>query len=371
MSHGGGSRDLLAVYVSGHGYGHGTRTAEVLRAMRERARALPIAVTTSAPTFLFDDVVEPPLVVRTKTVDVGLVQKDALVIDEAGTADACRVFREGWGALVDEEARWLREAGARLVLGDIPPVAFAAANEAGVPSLALGNFSWDWIYRHLAVRHPALAEAAAEAAAAYGEAGELLRLPFAGEMSAFRRISDVPLVVRRPGLARSEARAKLGLAERPTALLTFGGIGMPGLQVGALGALEGWQFVLTGAPANGGAPNLRHVDRSTLAKAGLAYPDLVGAADVVVTKPGYGIVSDCVGAGARLVYTDRGDFPEYPIMVAEMTRYLPAVHASNEDVRDGRLGPALEAVMAAPFPDAPRADGSSVAAERILAAIAR
>ena len=93
----------------------------------------------------------------------------------------------------------------------------------------------------------------------------------------------------------------------------------------------------------------------------------MGAADVVVTKPGYGIVTDCIGASTRLVYTDRGDFPEYPVMVEEMGRYLPAVFASNEEVREGRLGRALEAVRALPFPDPPRTDGAQVAAERLLA----
>ncbi len=56
-----------------------------------------------------------------------------------------------------------------------------------------------------------------------------------------------------------------------------------------------------------------------------------------MTKPGYGIVSDCIGARTRLVYTERGDFPEYPIMVAEMPRYLPAVHVSNDALRAGRI----------------------------------
>ncbi len=70
----------------------------------------------------------------------------------------------GWDGRVAQEAAWLREAGARLVLGDIPPLAFAAAAEPGLPSVALGNFSWDWIYGHLAARVPALAEAAARAA---------------------------------------------------------------------------------------------------------------------------------------------------------------------------------------------------------------
>jgi L-arabinokinase len=111
---------------------------------------------------------------------------------------------------------------------------------------------------------------------------------------------------------------------------------------------------------------VERVEPGRLERAGLDYVDLVGAADVVVTKPGYGIVTDCIGAGARLVYTDRGDFPEYPIMVAEMPRYLPCAFASNEDVTGGRLGPALDAVRALPFPGPPRTDGAAVAADRVL-----
>jgi L-arabinokinase len=358
----------LAVYVSGHGYGHSTRTAEALRAVRDRAPDLPIAVSTSAPAFLFEGVVSPPLTVRRVECDVGLAQKDALVIDEEGTVVAWRSFMTGWGGLVEREAAWLRASAARLVLGDVPPLAFAAAGEAGVPSVALSNFSWDWIYGHLASRLPALAEAAAQAREAYARAGLLLRLPFAGDLSAFRRVEDVPLVVRRPPTAKDEARRRLGLDGRPAVLLSFGGLGLPGLRPAAFGSLADYQLLLTGRAGDGRVPpNLRRLDGDALSSLGLSYPDLVGAADVVVTKPGYGIVTDCIGAGTRLVYTDRGDFPEYPVMVAEMPRYLPSAFASNDDVREGRLGPALEAVLAMPFPEPPRTDGAAVAAEKLLA----
>jgi L-arabinokinase len=359
---------MLTVYVSGHGYGHSTRTAEVLRALRQRRPGLPIAVCTSAPAFLFEGIVAPPLTVRVVECDIGLVQGDALTIDEAGTAAACRAFGEGWDDLVAREAGWLRGAGARLVLGDIPPLAFAAAAEAGVASVALGNFSWDWVYGHLAARQPALAEAATRARRAYGAADLLLRLPFAGDLSAFRRIEDVPLVARQPSVGKAEARRRLGLDGRPAVLLSFGGLGLPGLRPDSFRSLAELQLLLADRVGAGEAPeNLRRLDAEALSAAGLSYLDLVGAADVVVTKPGYGIVSDCIGAGTRLVYTDRGDFPEYPVMVAEMPRYLPAVFASNEDVRHGRLRPALEEVLRLPFPGPPRTDGASVAAERLLA----
>ena len=360
---------MLAVYVSGHGYGHSTRTAEVLRALRERASALKITICTSAPSFLFEGVVGPPLAVRVVECDVGLVQQDALTIDEAGTADAVRRFLAGWDVLVSREARWLRESGARLVLGDIPPLAFAAAAEAGVPSIALGNFSWDWIYAHLAARQPSLAEASAHAAQAYARAGLLLRLPFAGDLSAFPRIEDVPLVARAPELAKTESRRRLGLDARPVVLLSFGGVGMPGLDPAVFGRLDAYLFLLTGQAGGGAAPNVRRLAAGDLSAAGLYYPDLVAAADVVVSKPGYGIVTDCIGARTRLIYTDRGDFPEYPVLVSEMRRYLPVAFVSNADIRTGRLDDALLQVMGLPLPEPPPTNGAAVAADKIVTAL--
>jgi hypothetical protein len=358
---------MLAVYVSGHGFGHSTRTAEVLREIRSRAPSLPIAVRTSAPAFLFEGEVAPPLAVHRVPCDVGLVQHDALAIDEAATVVAWRAFMDGWDDRVAGEAAWLRASGARLVLGDIPPLAFAAAAGAGVASIALGNFSWDWIYAHLARRLPVLREAAAQAGETYARAELLLRLPFAGDLSAFRRIEDVPLVARKPRVGRAEARERLRLDRRPAVLLSFGGLGLPGLEAAAFGALARYQILLAGQTLAAPVPaNVRPLDGRALRGAGLDYPDVVGAVDIVVTKPGYGIVTDCIGAGTRLVYTDRGDFPEYPVMVDEMPRYLPAVFASNQEVREGRLARALDEVQALPFPAPPRTDGASVAAEKLL-----
>jgi hypothetical protein len=358
---------MIAVYISGHGYGHSTRTAEVLRVVRARAPGLPIVVVTSAPSFLFEGPVAPPLLVRELECDIGLVQRNALQIDEAATAARWRVFAAGWEDLVSVEAAWLRTAGVRLVVGDIPPLAFAAASEADVPAVALGNFSWDWIYEHMAAREPALGEAASAARAAYAGATLLLRLPFAGDLSAFARIEDLPLVARRPKVGRDETRRRLGLGDEPAVLLSFGGMGLPGLEPTAFGSLAGYQFLLTGISGEGPLPaNARRLASGEVERAGLDYPDLVGAVDVVVTKPGYGIVTDCIGAGTRMVYTDRGDFPEYPILVRGLSEHLPAAFATNEEVRTGDLGAALKSVLSRPVPPTPDLSGADRAAERLL-----
>jgi hypothetical protein len=360
---------VIAAYVSGHGFGHSTRAAEVLRHVRGLEPEIPIAIVTSAPEALYREAVPGPFTLRAMECDIGLAQKGPLVIDHAGTVRRFREFTAGWDAKVDAEADWLRSIGAVAVFGDIPPLAFAAARRAELPSVAMANFSWDWIYAHAAREEPALEEAAAWAARGYRDADLLLRLPFYGDMSVFRSVKDVPLVARRPKVSRGEARRRLGLRE-PVVLMSFGGIGDAGVPASALGRLSRYQVVVA-APLPDAPAHVQVVDREALAGAGLGYIDLVAAADAVVTKPGYGIVSDCLGAGTALVYTDRGDFPEYPILVEQMSRMLPCAYVTREQLLAGDLAAALAAVIDRPVPPPPVLGGAEAAARQLLAATGR
>jgi L-arabinokinase len=345
---------------------------EVLRTVRTMQPRTRLAVVTAGPERLYRQAVPGPLEFRALPCDVGLVQKGALVMDEAATVGAWRHFVGDDAARIAGEVRWLREVGVRVVVGDIPPLAFTAAAEAGIPSVGLSNFSWDWIYRYMAKRHPGLAEAADWAAASYAKCGLLLQLPFAGDLTAFPRREEIPLVARQPNVSGKEARRRLGLPEGPIALVSFGGLGLPGLDARVLGQVGGWNFLVTGIEAGGlvnatgGPANATRFDVDRATTLGLGYIDLVGAVDVVITKPGYGIVSDAIAARTRMVYTERGDFPEYPILAEEMVRWLPARHVSNDDLLAGRLGAALNDVMNEPFPDPPDMSGAERAARRLL-----
>lgn len=356
---------MLSAYVSGHGFGHATRTAAVLAEVRRRAPELPLAVMTSGPEELYRDAIPGSLLFRRLRCDVGLAQKDALTIDAPGTLASWHGFASGFAEQVRAEARWLRESGTRLVVGDIPPLAFAAAAEAGIPSVGIANFSWDWIYAAMASEHPGLEAAAAACRQAYGRCDLLLRLPFAGDLSAFPRVQDVPLVARRPRVESGEARRRLGLDGRPAILLSFGGLGLPGFDPWVLEPLQGLRFLSVGEwPAGPG--NLRSVQPGELRALELGYQDLVGAADVVVTKPGYGIVTDAIGGRTRVVYTERGDFPEYPILVKGMSGLVPSAHVTNADLLAGRLEDPILRTLSMAFPDEPDMSGAEVAARELL-----
>src|SRR5699024_3167963 len=122
-------------------------------------------------------------------------------------------------------------------------------------------------------------------------------------------IVDVPFVARHSAKDPSSTRAHRGLPlDKRLVLASFGGYGVQGLDFEAIDLPDGWAIV-------------RGLDQAEIYDAGLSYQDLVRTVDVVITKPGYGIVSECIANGAAMVYTSRGNFPEYDVFVREMPRY--------------------------------------------------
>jgi hypothetical protein len=237
------------------------------------------------------------------------------------------------------------------VLSDIPPIAFAAAHLAGIPSIAVANFTWDWIYAYYPRFEQAAPGVIDTIARAYGHATLALRLPFPGGFQSMAGVTrDIPFIARRSARAPADTRRILGLDGRRLIVLssfTGHGLALPYERLAASGLT-----VL--APAQ-------------VPPGGLRYEDLVAAADVVVSKPGYGIVSECVANGTPLLYTSRGRFAEYDVMVAEMPRLVRCRFIDATDLVGGDWKDAIDALRAQPdVPERPRVDGASIAADAVL-----
>lgn len=369
----------LAFYVSGHGFGHAARDIEVLNALAARRPDIDVHVRTSTPRWLFDLTARGPVTVSGARVDTGVAQRGSLQVDLDRTFDEARHFYGEFARHVAGEVRWLRTVGADMVASDMPPVAFSAAAEAGIRAVALGNFTWDWIYAHYALEPAGLSWLPRLIAGAHGAAEVAWRLPLHGGFDGFRAVVDVPLVARRSRHTRAGIRALLGLeSQQPVLLVSFGGFGLEGLPLDRV-ARQGYTVLTTVVdPASGtedAGPALvwrrtdgvHLVDEHRLYAEGLRYEDLVRAADVVVSKPGYGIISECAANGAALLYTSRGDFLEYDVLVAEMPGLVACQFISNEALLGGNWGDALDALRTKTGPPAPRVDGAEVAAAAIAA----
>ena len=99
----------------------------------------------------------------------------------------------------------------------------------------------------------------------------------------------------------------------------------------------------------------------------LHYQDLVAAVDVVVSKPGYGIVSESVANETALLYTSRGRFVEYDVFAREMPRVLRCRYIGQNDLLAGRWADAIDALLEQHAPvERPPIDGAAVAARYVI-----
>jgi hypothetical protein len=343
---------LIVFYISGHGFGHASRAIEVMRHLAAARADLRVIVRTSAPRWLFAPLADAAVQVQTLETDTGVVQADSLRLDEEETARQAARFYADFERRTATEAAMLRGLGAALVVGDVPPLAFAAAAGAGIPSLAIANFTWDWIY----AGYPAFDRLAPGVIPAirraYASATRALRLPLHGGFEPMTPVTrDIPLIARQSSRDPRDTRRLLGCAaDRPVVLPSFGGYGAD-LPIEALRADR--RFTLLEPPQQ--------------LPGGLLYQDLVAAADVVVSKPGYGIVSECIANGSALLYTSRGRFAEYDVFVAQMPRLLRCRFVPQQDLLAGRWADAIDGVMAQPAaPQRAAVDGAAAAAHEVL-----
>jgi len=342
---------IVVSYVSGHGLGHASRSTELVAELLRQRDDLRVVIRTSVRPSAFDRLPRDRVRVEPCETDTGVVQIDSLRPDIEDTARRAAAFYREFDRRVADEADRLRRSGATVVIGDVPPLAIAAAHHARLPSVVLANFTWDWIYAYYPEFEPLAPGVIQTIADAYARATLALRLPLAGGFDSMAGvIRDIPLIARRSTRDRAEMRHLLGIdGARPAVLASFGGYGvdLPYARV----EQSGLMVLAPDAPPPG-----------------LKYEDLVAAVDVVVSKPGYGIVSECVANGTPLLYTSRGRFAEYEVMVAQMPGLLRCRHITQDDLLAGRWRAGVDRLLAQDDPpDRQRVDGAAVAARAILA----
>jgi hypothetical protein len=362
-------------YISGHGFGHASREIEIINAIRDRRPDLPIVIRTGAKRWIFDLTLRSPVEVQQAECDTGVVQIDSLRLDEVETVRRAGTFYRDFEARVERERQVLTSLGARLVVGDVPPLAFAAAHAAEVPAIAIANFTWDWIYEDYEPARFGFPDLVARIRGACAHAGLFLRLPMWGgfDMAPAEATRDLPLVARRSARDPVETRKALGLPrDRKLVLLSFGGHGLKGLSPAAFdGVGDDFVAVLTGhlemsAAARQSRRSVVEFDEQALYDGGWRYEDLVAAVDVVATKPGYGIIAECAAHQTAILYTSRGHFVEYDVLVREMPRYVPSQFIPQEALFSGNWRPYLEQLLARVPPPPADVGGAETAAEIVL-----
>lgn len=355
---------LIWAAISAHGFGHAAQVVPVLNILGQHLPGLRVVLRTTVPPSFFTDRLAVPFDIQANEQDVGCIQHDPLTIDTSATWQAHHRFHLTWEQRLQVEVTAIHSTNPDLVLADTPYLAIEAGRTAGIPTVALMNFTWDLVLSAFPppadIPHEALLQTIRQA---YARADLALRITPAPVLTHFHRILDIGPIAEPASPARERLAACLRLApgER-TVLIGFGGVPLTNLPFHSLCTLSGYRF-LVNMPV---PPNThRFVSIDSLP---LSFKELLASVDVIVTKPGYGTVVEAVALQIPVVYVRRYNFADEQPLVEFLHRHGRGVELSQQDFAAGRWLAALEAAIAlppSPTP-APRINGAADAAERLL-----
>jgi hypothetical protein len=348
----------VAAFVSPHGFGHAGRACAVMQALHDLEPRTRFEIFTLVPEWFFADSLRCRFSYHPLRTDVGLVQKTPLVEDPGGTLRHLEDFLPFEPGLVASLARILEALDCRIVLSDISPLGIAVARSAGLRSVLVENFTWDWIYEPYSAALPAFSKVIADLSAIFETA--TLHIQTEPVCRPDERYPRVPPVSRAPRTAPHPARAHLGVPpDVPIVLMTMGGVPWRHASLRRLEETRGTVFVVPGAAER---PERRGSLLALPHRSGFFHPDLVNAVDAVVGKLGYSTVAEVYAAGVPFAFTQRETFRESDALAAFARDHMPCLALSAEELAESTWVDRVPELLGMPRSSGARENGAAAAA---------
>ncbi len=305
------SKKHVACFISAHGFGHASRTTAILEHLIEMDDAVHFHLFTTISRWFFDFPLSKRFTHHPMVTDVGFVQRSPFLEDLDETAQLLDAFFPFDPRLLHSLTEKISELMCRAVLCDISPLGIAVAKKAGLPSVLVENFTWDWLY------------------AGYPDFSKKVKrhidyLHFLFDTVDHRIQTEpicrkatgcltLPPISRRPRTDPQTVRKHLGIPdEQALVLITLGGIPDQMSFLSRLKEAEGFQFIIAGgSDAGGRQDNVWLLPQQS----DLYHPDLVFASDGVIGKAGYSTLAEVYSAGIPFGFIPRPDFAESSVLV--------------------------------------------------------
>jgi UDP:flavonoid glycosyltransferase YjiC (YdhE family) len=342
-------RDLLeeaprriAFFISPHGFGHAARAASVMEALAQIEPSYRFDIFTTVPRWFFANCNSFAFKYHRLLTDIGLVQQTPFQEDLPATVQKLKKLLPFNPSRIATMAETIRRLKCNLVVCDIAPMGIRVAEAAGVPSVLIENFTWDWIYRGYAAE--ALKKFDAYLQSIFAEA------TFHIQTQPICQYADVDFTAgpasRKPKNPSRATRLKLGLSDScKVVVITAGGVPKRYGFIDKLKNQTDIHFIIPGAAK---AEEIQ--DNLILLPENSDYfqPDLINAADAVIGKAGYSTIAEVYHAGVPFGYVARSDYRESKPLVDFIEKNIKGFAISESEFQTGMFVRHLEKILEIP-----------------------
>ena len=204
------------------------------------------------------------------------------------------------------------------MLCDISPLGIAAARQAGIPSVLIENFTWDWIYESYLGEESGPAKFIPYLKTIF----DMADLHIQTEPVCFPRPASLRTspVGRKPTKSPLEIRQSLQIPEsEKMVLITMGGLPMKYSFLSDLAGFSKISFIFPGVSEKVSFQGNR---RLLPQRSGFYHPDLVQASDLVIGKVGYSTLAEVYWSGTPFGFIARPAFRESETLVAFIKTHM-------------------------------------------------
>lgn len=353
----------IAYFISSHGYGHASRSAAIIESILAKNPNVRVSIYTETPCNFFEESLSEPFSYTKTQSDIGMIQLTPIEMDIPGTLKKLNAFIGSLPEESDRIASRLIAESVDFVVADISPLGILSAEKAGIPSLLLENFTWDWIYEPFAREYPGFTKVSRFLSNVFQSSTYHGQYAPACDPDASCDFI-LPPVSRRPRTDRDVTRQALSIrADQKLALISLGGVkatfNLPEqIDTGHNDIV----FVFTGnfteIQRHGNIIELPH-------HSGFYQPDLVLAADMLFGKAGYSTYAEIYNFQKPFSYLLRSDFRESAVLGEALEQLPSAFEIDALSFDHFQFDPWIEKMMTAPTHPI-STNGSDIAADNIL-----
>lgn len=335
-----------------------------MQAMQRKAPGVAFDVYTSVPEWFVAESLTGSFAYRYLETDVGLVQRTPVREDLEATLkklDALLPFDPSTTVRLAGEVLRRRS---RLIVCDIAPMGIAVARAAGVPSVLVENFTWDWIYEGYSNRCERIGLHAEYLKKFFDDADHHIQTVPACRPQTVD-LTTSPVSRSRRASSQTIRRSLEIPSDAPMIVVTLGGI-LIGDLIRRVPVPKDFYAVLPGGIPDSDRPiyngNLRLLPHHS----GIYHPDLIHAGDAVIGKLGYSTLAEAYDAGIPFGYLGRQGFRESAVLESFVLDLMQGIALNEEQLQNGSWIDRAAELLAMPRQNRTGENGAEKVAEYIL-----